>query len=161
MKIVVFSDVHDNLPRWQEAAKIIKSEKIKVGICCGDTGDIQTLEAIAAPFDKVYLVIGNLDYHIKDKIELFPKNIECFMDIGEFEIDGRKIALVHNQHTAKKLAESGKFDSVFYGHTHTPWEEKIGYTVLLNPGEVSGQFGKATFCIYDLAKMKAELKILK
>ena len=160
MKIAVFSDVHDNLMRWQEAAKIIKSEKIKIGICCGDTGDLQTLEAISNVFDKVYLVIGNLDYHIKDKSSLSPENVEWFMDVGEFELDGKEIALVHNQHTAKKLAESEKYDIVFYGHTHTPWEEKIGKTVLLNPGEVAGQFGKATFAIYDIGEMKAELKLL-
>ena len=161
MKIAVFSDVHDNLERWREAAEIIKREKIKIGICCGDTGDLETLGEIARTFDKVYLVIGNLDYNIKNKTSLFPENVEWFMDFGEFKIDGKNIALVHNQHTAKKLAKSCEYDVVFYGHTHTPWEEKIGNTVLLNPGEISGQFGRASFAIYDLQKQKAELKILR
>jgi len=172
MKIAVFSDIHDNLERWREAVEIIKAEKIKIGICCGDIGDLNTVQEVAKSFEVLYLALGNLDFKLKNAMDsrlrgndrgggLFPVNVEWFMDVGEFEIDGKKIALVHNQHTAKKLAESGKYDIVFYGHTHTPWEEKIGNTVLLNPGEVSGQFGRASFATFDLAKMKAELKMLK
>lgn len=172
MKIVVFSDVHDNLMRWQEAAEIIKAEKIKIGICCGDTGDLQTLEAIAKPFKKLYLCFGNLDYHIKNKTELFPENIELFEKTGEFTLHrvrpyasgGQKqvkIAIVHYDYMAKEMAKERKYDIVFYGHTHTPWEEKIENTVLLNPGEVSGQFGRASFAVYELSKMKASLRLLK
>jgi putative phosphoesterase len=161
MKIAVFSDIHDNLARWREAAGIIKSEGIRAGICCGDVGDLETLQEIAKSFDQIYLAFGNLDYHIKDKTEFFPESVEWFKDFGDFEIDGVKIALVHNQHTAKELAKSDNYDIVFYGHMHTPWEDKAGGTVLLNPGEIAGQYGKPSFCIYDLKKMKAELKLLK
>jgi len=161
MKIAVFSDIHDNLTRWQEVTEIVAKVKISIGFCCGDTGDLQTLEEVSKTFDQVYLVLGNLDYHIKDKTGLFPENVEWFQDFGEIEVGDKKIALVHNNYKAKDLAESGKYNIVFYGHTHTPWEERVENTVLLNPGEVAGQFGKATFAIYDLAKMKAELKILK
>lgn len=161
MKIAIFSDVHDNLSRWQEAAEVIKSEKIRIGICCGDIGDLPTIEKIAESFDTLYLVLGNLDYHAKEKTVLFPGNIKFTLDYGDVELEGKKTAFTHNQHLARKLAESNRYDLVFYGHTHTPWEEKIGSITLLNPGEVAGQFGKASFCIYDLKNMKAELKLLK
>ena len=161
MKIAVFSDVHDHLVRWREAAEIIKSEEIKIGICCGDIGELDTLNKVASSFDSVYLALGNLDYKISNKKGLFPENVKSSPDYGEIELDERKIAFAHRNSLAKQLTESEKYDIVFYGHTHTPWEEKIGDTVLLNPGEVAGHFGHATFAIYDLAKMKAELKILK
>lgn len=160
MKIAVFSDIHDNLMRWREAAQIIKSEKIKIGICCGDIGDMQTVGEVAKSFKTLYLALGNLDYKIKDRTGLFPENIIFTSDFGEIELEKRKIAFAHNNRIAKDLAESGKYDMVFYGHTHTPWEKKVGNTVFLNPGEVAGQFGRATFCIYDLAKMKAGLRLL-
>ena len=187
MKIAVFSDVHDNLVRWLEAVETLKSEKIKIGICCGDIGELQTLETVAQSLKTLYLALGNLDYKIKDKIDsglptsprlhwtgrrndkeevkdsigLFPENVRATPDFGEVELRGRKIAFAHNHYLGRQLAKSGKYDVVFYGHTHTPWEEKIGNTVLLNPGEISGQFGRASFAIYDLKKMKAELKILE
>jgi len=160
MKIAVFSDIHDNLERWREAAKIIEGEKIKIGICCGDVGDLDTLVEISNIFETLYLSLGNFDFKIKNKTELFPKNVKFSHDFGEIEIEKRKIAFVHYDYATKGLAKLGRYDVVFYGHTHTPWEEKIGSTVLLNPGEIAGQFGKATFAIYDLKKLKAELKIL-
>jgi len=160
VKIAVFSDIHDNLVRWREEAKIIEAEKIKIGICCGDIGDLPTIEEVAKSFEILYLVLGNLDYHAKKKTALFPDNIKFTLDYGDVELEGKKIAFTHNQHFAKKLAESSRYDIVFYGHTHTPWEEKIGNTILLNPGEIAGQFGRASFAIYDLKNMKAELKIL-
>ncbi|MDO8507096.1 MAG: metallophosphoesterase family protein [bacterium] len=160
MKVAVFSDVHDNLLRWREAAEIIRAEKIKVGFCCGDIGDLQTVEEVAKSFETLYLALGNLDFKIKNMTGLFPENVIFARDYGEIELKKVKIAYVHSKHIAKQLAESGKYDIVFYGHTHTPWEEKVGSTVLLNPGEVAGHFGKASFAIYDLRKMKAELKLL-
>lgn len=160
MKIAVFSDIHDNLMRWREAAEIIKAEKIKIGICCGDIGDLQTVEEVSKSFKTLYLALGNLDYKIKDRTGLFPENVIFTQDYDEIELGKRKIAFAHNNRVAKDLAESKRYNIVFYGHTHTPWEQKIGNTVLLNPGEVAGHFGRASFAIYDLANMKAELKIL-
>lgn len=160
MKIAVFSDVHDNLLRWREAAEIIRAEKIKIGFCCGDLGDLQTVDEVAGTFKTLYLALGNMDFKLKEMTGLFPENLKFSFDFGEIELEKRKIAFVHSNRLAKELTEPDRYDLVFYGHTHTPWEEKIGNTVLLNPGEVAGQFGKASFAIYDLGKMKAELKLL-
>lgn len=160
MKIAVFSDIHDNLVRWEEAAKIIKTEKIKIGICCGDIGDLDTVGKVAGSFETLYLALGNMDFKLIDRTGLFPENIKSSPDFGEVELKKRKIAFVHRNVDAKELAETGRYDIIFYGHTHTPWEEKLDKAILLNPGEVAGQFGKATFAIYDLYKNKAELKFL-
>jgi uncharacterized protein len=68
---------------------------------------------------------------------------------------------VHYPEIAKKLAESGNYDAVFYGHTHRPWEETIGSCRLVNPGELAGQRYKPCFAIYDTETDKLELKILE
>lgn len=161
MKIAVFADIHDNMLRWDEAKKIIATENIKTGVCLGDVSNLENLIEISKSFAKLYLTFGNMDYNLKFQTELFPKNVEWFEKEGEIEIAKKKIGIVHFDYLAKKMVNENKYDLVLYGHTHTPWEKKIGKTVLLNPGEIAGQFGPASFAIYDLSKMKAKLVILK
>jgi uncharacterized protein len=160
MKIAVFSDIHDNLVRWQQAADDIKAGGIKVGICCGDLTSIETLEIVAKSFDKLYLAYGNGDWHIANSDLPLPKNVTAFKNFGAFELEGKKIAAVHNNKTAEGILESGIYDIIFYGHTHTPWEKRQGKALMLNPGEVAGHFGAPTFCVFDLGNMKGSLKRL-
>jgi len=79
----------------------------------------------------------------------------------EIEIAGKKIFFVHFPAQAKKASESGKYDMVFYGHTHRAWEEKAGNCRMINPGEVAGHFYKPTFAVYDADTQKLELKIIE
>ncbi len=76
-------------------------------------------------------------------------------------VEGVKIAFCHFPDQAKKLAESGKYDLVFYGHTHKPWEEVINGCRVINPGTLAGMFYKATFAVYDTESGKLELKLLE
>lgn len=161
MKIAVYSDIHDNEARLEEALAIIKAEKVTVGICCGDISRLETLKSAAKGLKKLYVVLGNMDHNLKSQTEFMPENVVVFSETGCFKISGKNIAIVHNDRRAKELAGEDKYDFVFYGHTHTPWEKKIGHTTLLNPGEVSGQFGPASFAIVDLTTMKSRLKLLK
>ena len=161
MKIAVFSDIHDNEVRLAEMISIIASAHIEIGICCGDVASIETLEQAAKPFKLLYLALGNADFKLAGQTGLIPENVKYFERIGAFELGGKKVAIVHKNDAAEKIAESGIYDIVFYGHTHTPWEKKIKKTIILNPGEVAGQFGPASFCIYDTDAMKGKLHLLK
>jgi hypothetical protein len=58
------------------------------------------------------------------------------------------VALTHYPEVARALAASGLYDLVCYGHDHTAHEERLGNTVLLNPGEVMGLRGHSTFAHY-------------
>jgi predicted phosphodiesterase len=49
---------------------------------------------------------------------------------------------------------------VFYGHDHKPWEEMIGETRIVNPGNLANIFYAPTFAIFDTETGKLELKIL-
>ena len=88
------------------------------------------------------------------------------------ELGGKKIAFTHFPEIAKKLAQSGEFDLVFYGHTHRAWDEKVAThpkfgkntekeTHMINPGELAGQFHKPTFAVYDTQTGELQLKILE
>jgi hypothetical protein len=161
MKIAILSDVHDNLPRLEEALVICIHQKIETCICCGDVGQLETLAKISDTFRNVYLALGNADFNLLTKTGLFAENVIWDENILEVEIDGRNIAIVHHDYKTRELAALNKYDLIFYGHSHTPWEKKLGRTILLNPGEITGQFGQASFAIFDTESMKAELKLLK
>ncbi len=164
MRIAVLSDIHGNLAYLEMAKKIIDTEKLELVVVCGDIQDVETLQELDGWKQHVYIVLGNADYEIRYKLDaglIWTERAEIFLDFGVLNIGGAKIAFCHYPRMAERLAEENKFDIVFYGHTHKPWEEKKGKTVLLNPGEIQARDGRPTFAIYDISKMKAELKILK
>lgn len=145
------------------AKKIIDAEKVKTVICTGDIQDEEAFLEIDSWNQDVYLSLGNADYAIREYLDsgsIVAEHIKIFIDYGVLNTGDKKIAFCHYPKYADRLAESGKFDVIFYGHDHRPWEKKIGKTVLLNPGEIQARDGQPTFAIYDLTKMKAELKIL-
>jgi putative phosphoesterase len=163
MKIAVVSDIHGNMAYLAKAKTIIDEQKLEIVVCCGDIQDEEAFLELDSWEQKVYIAFGNADYAIRENLghgSLLAKHVEVFLDYGVLNIGGTKLAFCHYSKYAEKLAESGRFDIVFYGHDHKPWERKIGRTVMLNPGEIQARDGRPTFAIYDLAHMKAELKIL-
>jgi hypothetical protein len=88
------------------------------------------------------------DFPIKKDLK-FPQ-LKVYSDYGSI----KKIAFTHFPEIARKLSETKKYDIVFYGHTHKPWEENIGKTRMVNPGNLAGIFYKATFAIYNDGKLK-------
>ncbi|GBC75632.1 hypothetical protein HRbin06_00951 [archaeon HR06] len=147
MKVGVISDTHDNIINIKKVLK--KLEGIDILIHCGD---------FCAPFvidilkdfkvKKIYAVLGNVDgdkFRIRDKK---PENMIIFPELGEFEIEGKKVALVHFPEFALALALTNKYDAVFYGHTHEAKKERYNKTLLLNPGEILGMKGKVTYALY-------------
>ncbi|MBL7155980.1 MAG: metallophosphoesterase [Candidatus Pacebacteria bacterium] len=165
MRIAIISDTHDNLPNFKKAIDLIKKEQIKTVIHCGDMGRPDTLRQILKGFsNKFFLVFGNVetDYFYEEEVicKEFP-NLKIFPEIGEIEINNKKIAFCHVPKLAKVLAQTGKYNIVFYGHTHKPWEEKIGECRLVNPGNLSGIHYQSTFAVFDTKTNKLELKILQ
>mgnify|MGYP001595925893 CR=1 FL=1 len=176
MKIVIVSDTHGNVANFRKIINWLNKENIQTILHCGDIGSPESLKESLVDFKGEFLgVFGNMDKDFKFLIEEYNKipRVKISEDILETEIEKRKIALTHFPATAKKLAENGKYDIVFYGHTHRPWEEKIPaqspsgneagwvHCRLINPGELAGQFYKPTFAVYDIATDKLELKILE
>lgn len=164
MKIAIISDSHDNLTNIKKAIDIMKKEDIAEIIHCGDLCAPSTLKEIAKNFSgKIHLVFGNVDgdHYLETKISYTEfKNVIVYGDLGELEIDNKKIAFCHLPDFAHGLASEGKYDLVFYGHTHKPFEEQVGKTRLINPGTLAGMFYKASFAVYDTETDKLELKIL-
>ena len=150
MKIAIVSDTHNNWANFKKAIRWIKKEKIQLILHCGDINSQETIDDAKKLFGgEIKFVKGNADW----KIDL-PEKLEL-------EFNGKKIAFCHFPDLAKKLAQSGDYNVVFYGHTHRPWDEKVGECHMINPGEMAGQFFKPTFAIYNTATNNLELKILE
>ncbi|MCX6722152.1 MAG: metallophosphoesterase family protein [Candidatus Staskawiczbacteria bacterium] len=150
MKIAIVSDTHNNMATFKKAIDWIKKEKIQLILHCGDISSQETIDEAKKYFgNDIKFVKGNADWDLDlpDKIEL--------------DFNGKKIVFTHFPEIAKKLVQSGKFDLVFYGHTHRAWDELIGKCHMINPGELAGQFYKPTFAVYDTESGKMELKILE
>lgn len=161
MKVAIISDVHDNISNLKKVLDYCSGNKIEKIICCGDLASIETLEYLNDNFSgEVYFTFGNMDndylqnYFFKNN--KFKKT-KIFKEEGEVEIDGKKIAFVHFPRIAKGLCRSGRYNFVFYGHTHKPWEENINGCKMLNPGTVAGQFFPATFAVWNTENDKFEL----
>ncbi len=166
MKIAIISDTHDNLPNLKKAVSYIKKEKIKLIIHCGDIFKPETIKEILKDFKgKIYLIFSPADADFsqipRDSFSGI-KNVKVFKEFGQIQIkNGPFIAFCHFPEIAENLINQQKYDLVFYGHTHRPWEEKIGKTRVVNPGNLAGIFYKPTFAIYNTKEDKLELKILE
>jgi len=165
MKIAIISDSHDNIPNSKKTINWIVGNKIKYLIHCGDISTADTLKEVLTNYaGRAYIVFGNMDFDrfkIQEYITKNTSRVKYFDKVGEVEFGGKKIAFYHFPELAKKLAKSKKYDIVFYGHTHKPWQEKIGKVKLANPGNVAGLFYKATFAVYDTIIGNLELKIIE
>lgn len=162
MKIAIASDIHDNLANLEIFLGLVKKEKIKIIILCGDSGGKEVLKFLRKNFKKeVCLALGNADK--KEEILEFAKNfpnIKAYDNFGEIKIGKLKIAFCHSPKLARKLTKLGNYDFIFYGHTHKPWLEKTENCILANPGNLAGVFFKSTFAILDTKTKKLSLKEL-
>jgi len=151
VKFAIVSDTHDNINNFKKAIGWLNKEKIKLILHCGDICSQETIDEAVKNFKgDIKFVRGNGDFELNNVLEKM-----------EVELGGKRIFFNHYPDIAKKMAESGKYDLVFYGHTHRPWVEEMVSCKLANPGELAGQRFKPTFAIYDTKTDKLELKILE
>ncbi|MDD2807637.1 MAG: YfcE family phosphodiesterase [Patescibacteria group bacterium] len=164
MKFAIISDSHDNVPNLEKFLAWAKVNDIELIIHCGDLAAPAVIKKIFGPnwTKPFHFIHGNVaDRDLNEKVAAEFEHVTCHGDLGELEVDGKKIVFNHYPNEAKQLAASGQYDLVFYGHDHKPWEEKIGQTVLRNPGTLAGMFNKATFAVYDTASDTAKLILLE
>lgn len=169
MKLAIISDTHDNIPNLKKVLDYCRENKIEKLIHCGDLAEIETLDYIIENFfGDIFWTYGNMDgghsadYSFSDGKY---RGINIFSKHGEVEIANKKIAFVHYPDYAKSLCEDGRFDFVFYGHTHKPWTEivetykngSIHKTEMLNPGNISNERYQPTFAVWNSLTEKFQL----
>lgn len=151
MKFAIVSDSHDNMANFNKVIDWLNKEKIELILHCGDICNQETINEAEKSFKgEIKFIRGNGDFGLDE----IPETMEI-------ELDKKKVFFNHYPNIAKKAAESGKYDLVFYGHTHKPWVEEVGKCKLANPGELAGHRFKPTFAIYNTTTNNLELKILE
>jgi len=162
MRLVIVSDIHDNIPNLKKCLDWCQNNNIKKIICCGDVCNATTLKYFSTSFKgEIFLVLGNGDiYEKKDYQSL--KNINYYGAFGQKKFSKLNIAFNHYEKGLKKIisTEKKQFDFIFYGHSHKPWLEKWGQAIVANPGNLAGIFFNATFAVLDTETKNLELKIL-
>jgi putative phosphoesterase len=164
--IAVISDSHDHRDNILKAVSIINEKNVEALIHCGD---------FVAPFVKKWFdklndsiknqffgVFGNNDgerlylKQILGQICVFSQNsIEHIIELG-----GKRIYISHmpKEETIDALSNSGMFDIIVSGHTHTMVNRKHKEVLIINPGELCGYLtDKPTFAIIDTETMEAEI----
>lgn len=154
MYIAVISDSHDRLDYLREAISIIRSENISTLIHLGDYVSPFTIPLLDV--DNVIGIFGNND---GDKLLLQKKANEKGVKLQRspafIELDGRKIALMHEPYEIEAFRKSNLYDIILYGHTHEKSIKENPLTV--NPGELCGWLtDTGTFAIIDLEKLSNE-----
>lgn len=160
MIIAIVSDIHDNIWQLEKVSQEIKQQGAEVVVFCGDFCAPFTLKQLADNFaGPVHVVWGNNDGDkwLLTVIATEAGNVTLHGELAEIEVAGQKVGANHYPAIGRRLAERGAYDLVCYGHDHQAHIEQVGQTVLVNPGEVMGRFGKSTFAIYDTESRTAEL----
>ena len=159
MKLAVLSDIHDNI--WKLDAALSRLAAADAVLFCGDLCSPFTLDRLArgAGEKPLHVVWGNNegDVRLMLKVTAGLAHLTLHGQLAELEFDGRRVAVNHYPEIARRLAESGAYDLVCYGHDHKAHEERLpGGALLLNPGEIMGMYGRSTFALFGTASASAE-----
>ncbi|MDP2944350.1 MAG: YfcE family phosphodiesterase [bacterium] len=164
MLIAIISDIHDNIANLKKCLDWCGQNEVEKIIQLGDITTLETINYLAKNFfGEIFMVSGNLEIYRADELAEYKyKNIRDSGEIGLKKIGGLTIGFCHEPKNIKKVLKLTPTtpDFIFYGHTHKPWLEHDGETIIANPGNVSGTFHQATFAVLDTATKKLDLKII-
>jgi putative phosphoesterase len=159
MRIVILSDIHDNL--WNLAAAIRTVSDADALLCCGDLCSPFVIDELAKFPKDVHIVFGNNDADLFRIAGNAAKhlNIHLHGELFQTGFDGRRFAMNHFDYLARPLAKSGDYDVVCFGHNHEFELSSADECLLINPGPIMGakfstgswQDVEPTLVVYDTA----------
>jgi hypothetical protein len=106
-----------------------------------------------------HFVFGNVDYDrpaLRGAIEQAGQ--KCYGEFGVIRLRDREIAFLHGD-DATRLAQTisaGRHPLVCRGHTHIAKVERVGRTLVLNPGAVI-RARPHSIAVVDLAELTASI----
>ncbi len=161
MKIAIIADTHDNVKNTEKVVEILNNKiKPDLVIHLGDFCSPFIIDILGRIKAEVEAVFGNNDGDIENLMTKAGtyKNFyfQPTFGYGEIRVEGRKIFFNHFPDLAKDKAKSGEFDLVLYAHTHKKGVEKVGKTLLVNPGEIGGIFHPPSFAVYSPKENKVK-----
>ncbi|MEM4556432.1 MAG: metallophosphoesterase [Sulfolobales archaeon] len=145
LKVMIVSDTHDNLLIIDRLTSY--ASKLDVGLLLhlGDYVSPFTLRKILNTNIRFLGIFGNNDGDKVLMLKVLGTSGELYEPPVEVNIDSLKVLMIHGygskeltERFVNSLALSNYYDLIMYGHTHSPKVEKVGRTVILNPGALSG-----------------------
>jgi putative phosphoesterase len=135
MLLGILSDTHDELTRTHEAVRLLQEHGAEALVHCGDLASPPIVAACAVlPF---WFVFGNHDADNVPALEQAAANAGavCLGWSGEFELDGRLIAVAHG-HMSYDIRQQlrSRPHYLLTGHLHIPDDRHEGLVRRINPG---------------------------
>lgn len=160
MILGVLSDTHGQIKTTERAIRLFAEKNVTEIIHCGDIGG----ENIVTLFQDIptHFVLGNMDVS-GDAIDRVARTTGGFFYqyFGSLKRENKRIAFLHGHQSDRFSTEldSGLWDLICFGHTHTPTFERHGNTHLLNPGALY-RVATPTIAIVRLPEIEVELLTL-
>lgn len=169
MRIATFSDSHDQIKHLEAAIAAANQAGADMLLHCGDLCAPFMVDRLGNGFSgPIHIVFGNNDGdgRLLQTIAAKHYHITLHGIYAEIETSGRKLAMIHYPEPARRIAQSGQFDLVVYGHNHLKHVEEIAKgsgtpSILANPGELLGMNGAPTWGLYDSNSGDFTLQTLK
>lgn len=153
-KVAIMSDSHDQINNLEKALIQIRESRAEMLLHCGDLCAPFVVKRLAEAFSgAIHIVFGNNDGdgRLLQTVAAQYAHVQLHGIYVELTFANRQIAMIHYPEPARRIAQSGQFDLVCYGHNHLQNFEQIGAGFLINPGEVMGGYGAASWGLYDCA----------
>lgn len=157
MKIALFSDSHDQIAHLEAALAAAGAASAALLLHAGDLCAPFMLDRLGRGFaGPIHVVFGNNDGDGRLLQTIAAKyahitlhGIYAEINAAEINAGAARLALIHYPEPARRIAQSGEFDLVCYGHNHQKHAERLGRCLLVNPGELLGMNGAPTWGLYD------------
>lgn len=152
MRIGLISDTHDNRSRTEQALARLAEREPELLLHAGDLAS----GAMVPLFDgwRVLLAQGNVDRVRSIRGAIEEHGVEIAYDVKhELDAGAARIGVIHGDDAGRLegMVNSGAFDLVVHGHTHTFRDERLGATRVVNPGAVH-RASPPSVCLYDAAE---------
>lgn len=161
MKYLIVSDIHGSLPALQKVLSFYKAEQCDMLCILGDIlnygprngipeglnpkGIAECLNQMA---DDIVALRGNCDSEVDQMLLDFPILSDYLLLVD----NGKRLFLTHGHVYNEEKLPKGRFDALFYGHTHL-WklERMESGKIVCNTGSVTFPKGGnlPTFAVYE------------
>jgi uncharacterized protein len=134
MRIGILSDSHGRAETTRRAVTTLIENGAEMLIHLGDLETEEVIDELVGRNARI--VLGNCDWD-ESGLRRYAENVGVAVDhpLGRLTAGGRTIAYTHGHLEGEmKRALAEKPDYLLHGHTHSPRDEMLGKTRVINPG---------------------------
>lgn len=143
IRLGILSDTHGDVERTARVMRSLRRLGVDEILHCGDIGSTRVLDVLVEVNEgweiPITCVLGNVDAWDRT-IGAYPRIGRVYV-AGRFverEIGGLRMAMLHGDDDRRwhEAVASGRYNVIFYGHTHVRADDMTGATRCINPGAV-------------------------